>query len=84
MRWENATVHFITRLKSFLDSLDQDQLVHRLNEFGLLDKANDLIVGNMSENEARELLFLCYDMIRSKKLAIARHQRRRARKRKKI
>ena len=80
MDWSKTTFAFVSELEDALEKMNVSQLAQKLNEFGLHSQAEDLIEGNMTEGEARSLLFTAFDYVRSIALAKERHRRKRARK----
>ena len=74
------TLAFVEELNHVLAQMNSEQLARQLDAFGLPDEADKCRAGRMTEEEARALVFLCCDTIRSIDRAKARHMKKQARK----
>jgi len=63
--------------------MTREGLVQQLEYFGLVRQAEECRTGKMTEEEAKQAIFICHEVIRNIDRAHARHLRKQAKKQKK-
>ena len=81
--FEVHSFEFGEELETFLGSLNREQLIMQLEGFGLSEEATNFRLGKINESYVRSFLTTIYNRMRADNLLRARHERRRAKKKRK-